>query len=158
MSSKTRGDDNTDADCNFLFRPLSSHYRLVGYRFAESFILELRWIFCCSCVCGHSASPLVGGDISLFGEITPVVMAGLIIALMPKTSSVNYIAAFLAFISYILFVHLSWFFLSGPGVGLISLDFDKIAGPQKTILSLVSNIRIMVAVILASILGFKIRK
>lgn len=41
-----------------------------------------------------TASPLVGGDISIFGEVTPIILAGLTIALMPKSHEINYFAIF----------------------------------------------------------------
>jgi hypothetical protein len=102
-------------------------------------------------------SPVVGSDLSIFGEVTPVILAGSIIALMPKSEEVKYLAVGLAFISYLLFIHLSFFFSSGAGIGLIAANFDPIDAPQKVILNLVSNVRVMAIVVAASILGFKIK-
>jgi len=103
-------------------------------------------------------SPVVGGDISVFGEITPVVLAGAIVALMPaQAERINYAAIGLALCSYFLFVHLSIYFTSGPGVGLLEFKFHSITDPQKIILNLVGNVRVMAIVICATILGFKVK-
>jgi hypothetical protein len=102
-------------------------------------------------------SPVVGGDVSLFGEVTPIVLAGSIIILMPQSTKINYVAAGLALISYFLFLHLSVYFSSGPGVGLLSERFDDIAAPQKVILTLVSNVRVMAIVVCAAILGINVK-
>jgi hypothetical protein len=105
-----------------------------------------------------TVSPVVGGDFSIFGELTPIVLAGSIIALMPKSQNeINYFAVLLAIVSYLLFIHLSVFFSSGPGVGLLSVNWNQIAGPQKTILNLVSNVRVMAIIVGASLLGFKVK-
>ena len=107
-----------------------------------------------------SASPFVGGDISIFGEVTPIILAGLILALMPKSSEINYFAIILAIVSYALFIQLSVFFSpGGPGVGLISANWDgeQFDKAQKTILGVVSNLRMTMIVIAASILGFKVK-
>jgi hypothetical protein len=106
-------------------------------------------------------SPVVGGDLSIFGEITPVVLAGSVIALMPKSQDSKYLAVGLAVglavVSYALFIHLSVFFSSGPGIGLLAASYDPIDAPQKVILNLVSNVRVMAIVVAASILGFKVK-
>jgi hypothetical protein len=105
-----------------------------------------------------AVSPIVGGDVSLFGEVTPVVLAGAIIALLPNTKQdIKLIAIFMAILSYVLFVHLTIFFTSGPGVGLISANWDKIDEPRKILLGVMSNIRVMAIVIAASIVGFKVK-
>jgi hypothetical protein len=49
-------------------------------------------------------SPVVGGDLSIFGEVTPVILAGSIIALMPTSKDVKYLAVGLAVVSYLLFI------------------------------------------------------
>jgi hypothetical protein len=105
-----------------------------------------------------SVSPLVGGDISLFGEITPVILAGLIITLLPASKDgTNYLAIFIALLDYLAFLHLNIYFSDGPGVGLISANWDNIVEPQKILLSVVSNIRTTAIVIAFSILGLKVR-
>jgi hypothetical protein len=105
-----------------------------------------------------AVSPVVGGDISVFGEVTPVILAGSIIALMPaQAQNVNYAAIGLALCSYLLFVHLSVYFTSGQGVGLLEFTFPSIAEPQKIVLSLIANVRVMAIVICAAILGFKVK-
>jgi ABC-type Na+ efflux pump permease subunit len=102
-------------------------------------------------------SPVVGGDVSIFGEVTPVVLASLIIALVPQSNKTNYFAVCLAFVSYLLFLHLSVYFSSGTGVGILENRFRSITEPQKIILTLISNIRVMAIVVCAALLGFTIK-
>jgi hypothetical protein len=105
-----------------------------------------------------TASPLVGGDISIFGEVTPIILAGGIIALLPNSEHGSNMFAFAeAVLIYALFIQLSVFFSTGEGVALLSNNWPDIAGPKKTILGIVSNIRIMSIVVAASILGFKVK-
>jgi hypothetical protein len=104
-----------------------------------------------------AASPIIGGDVSIFGELTPMILAGLIIGIAPASKDINYFAVVLAVLSYALFIHLSVFFSSGPGVGVMSANWDDTALPQKIALGFVSNVRVMLIVIAASLVGFKIR-
>jgi hypothetical protein len=105
-----------------------------------------------------TVSPLVIGDISIFGEITPIILAGAIITLLPGTRGTpNAPAVVLALIAYFMFLHLSIYFSSGAGTALLSADFDDIQGPQKTVLTLVSNIRVMAIVIAGTIVGFSVK-
>jgi hypothetical protein len=105
-----------------------------------------------------AAFPLVTSDISIFGEITPVILAGAIIALRPSTTLSNIIACIVCIIIYLLYIYLSVFFLKERGVALLSYTSggDYVAS-QKTILAFVSNIRIMSIVVAASILGFEVK-
>lgn len=103
------------------------------------------------------ASKLVGGDISLFGEVTPVILAGAIIALSPSSKqNINLLAIFIAVVSYILFIHLTVFLTSGKGAGVISATWDD-PEKKKVLLGVISNIRTMTAVIAASLIGLKIK-
>lgn len=102
-------------------------------------------------------SPVVGGDISIFGEVTPIVLAGLIITLAPKSDRINYLAVALAIVSYLLFLHLSVYFSTGEGVGVLDNTFREATGPQKVILSLISNVRVMSIVVATALLGFKLK-
>jgi hypothetical protein len=105
-----------------------------------------------------AVSPIVGGDVSIFGEITPVILAGAIIALMPSSKGdIKISAIILAVIAYVLFIQLTVFFSSGRGVAILSATWDEISQPQKIILGLISNIRVMAIVVAASILGFKVK-
>jgi hypothetical protein len=106
-----------------------------------------------------SISPIVSGDLSIFGEVTPVVLAGAIIALMPNSKSeIRPVAIFLAVLSYLLFIHLTVFFTSGEGVGVISANFDNIEEPKKILLGVISNVRVVMIVVAASIIGFKVKR
>lgn len=103
-------------------------------------------------------SPVIGGDFSIFGEITPMILAGSIIALMPQAKDdINYSAILLAITSYLLFIHLSVYFSNGPGAGLIAANWDNPTNSQKVVLNLVSNVRVMAIVVAAAILGFKVK-
>jgi uncharacterized membrane protein len=106
-----------------------------------------------------TASPLIGGDVSIFGEVTPMLLAGAIIALIPKPKNgVDVIAIALAVASYVLFIQLSIYFSSGPGMAILYSDWhDNIAEPQKIILKLVANVRVMAIVVAAAILGYNIK-
>jgi hypothetical protein len=105
-----------------------------------------------------AVSPIVGGDVSLFGELTPVVLAGAIIALLPNTKQdIKLIEIFIAILSYFLFIHLTVFFTSGSGAGVISANWDNTDEPKKILLGVISNIRVMAIVIAASIIGFKVK-
>jgi hypothetical protein len=105
-----------------------------------------------------TVSPLVGGDVSIFGEVTPVLLAGAILALTPKSKGrINVLAIGLAVLTYALFLHLSVYFSSGPGVGLLAADWSNIEEPQRTILKLVSNVRVMAIVLAAAILGINVK-
>jgi hypothetical protein len=104
------------------------------------------------------ASPLVASDISIFGEITPIIMAGAIIALLRSSREAPRVPAIcLAIVAYLLFLHLSIYFYSGPGADLLSSVFDNIEKPQKSLLSLVANVRVMVIVIAGAMLGLTIK-
>lgn len=102
-------------------------------------------------------SPIVGGDLSIFGEVTPVLLAGSIIALAPNASNRNYYALILCLLSYALFVHLSVYFTAGFGSVVLSQNWGDTSSAQKVILNLISNVRVMTIVIAASILGFVVK-
>lgn len=94
----------------------------------------------------------------MFGEVTPMLLAGAIIALIPKRQSgIDLVAVGLALLSYVLFIHLSVYFTSGPGLAILNADWNDIEGPQKIILKLISNVRVMSIVVAAAILGFNIK-
>jgi hypothetical protein len=98
-------------------------------------------------------SPLVGGDMSIVGEITPMILAGASIALLPNSKGTSNLFAFAeCILIYILYIQLSLFFSTGEGVALLYSNWPDIAGPKKIILGIVSNIRIMAVLIAASIL------
>jgi hypothetical protein len=103
------------------------------------------------------SSPVVAGDLSLFGEITPALIAGGIIAIMPTSSySVKVIAVAIAVITYLLYIHLNIFLSGDVGEGLLSavwFDHDK---QRTTLQTIVSNVRTMSIVTGAAILGYKI--
>jgi hypothetical protein len=103
-------------------------------------------------------SPILGGDLSVFGEVTPVVLAASIIGLMPGgDDKARYIAILLCVIIYAMYLHLSLFFLNGPGAAILSSVTSDITVARKVIVTLISNVRIMSIVVAASILGFKIK-
>jgi len=103
------------------------------------------------------ATPLIAGDMSIVGEITPVILAGAIIALLPNSSwQVKVSAVLLAIITYILYIQLSIFF-SGAGQGLIGPEFSDISRPKMRLLSLISNVRVTAIVVAASLIGLKLR-
>jgi hypothetical protein len=105
-----------------------------------------------------SVSPLVTGDISVFGEITPIILAGALIALLPDSRGVPNIPAIaLAVVAYFMFLHLSIYFSSGAGAALLSADFDDIQKAQQTLLTLISNVRVMAIVIAGAIVGINVK-
>lgn len=104
------------------------------------------------------ASKIIGADISIFGEVTPAILAGAIIALSPGSKqNINLAAIFIAVLSYIFFLQLTIFFTSGQGAGVISATWDQPDEPRKALLGAISNIRTMTIVIAASIIGLKIK-
>jgi hypothetical protein len=106
-----------------------------------------------------SASPLVAGDISLFGEFSPIILAGSIIALIPDSHGrLNVYALAVALVGYLLLLYLSVYFSTGAGAGLIaSADFHDIQRARETLLSLVSNVRIMIVVVGGAIIGINVK-
>ena len=99
---------------------------------------DLPYIIVKTCI---DLSPVVAGDLSLFGEITPVVLAGAIIALMPPAKqNVDWGAAALALLTYFLYIQLNVFFVSGPGAGLIASIGQNEAADHKTVSTFVSNV------------------
>jgi hypothetical protein len=106
-------------------------------------------------------SPVVSGDISIFGQVTPVILAGAIISLLPKKDGINFSAIVLAAAIYVLYIYLGWFFADGAGSTLIDRLWhtdDEKAASGKTILSFVANIRTMALVVAASIIGLRVRE
>jgi hypothetical protein len=111
------------------------------------------------------AAPLISGDISVFGEITPVLFAGAIIALLPPSKDrVAVPAVVLAGLAYVAYIHLGYFFSTGAGFDILSATYpDTGAHPdiheaQKVVLSLVSNVRTTSLVILGTIYGLRVRE
>jgi hypothetical protein len=108
-----------------------------------------------------AASPVVSKDISIFGEVTPVILAGAIIALLPKTPGSNIAAIILAAVTYILYINLGLFFAGNHGEAVLASKLTEgtpaYAEANKTILSFVSNVRIMALVVAGSIIGLKVR-
>lgn len=111
------------------------------------------------------AAPLISGDISIFGEITPVLFAGAIIALLPPSKGgVALPAVVLAALVYLTCIHLGYFFSNDAGYNILSATYpDQGSHPdihdaQKVVLSLISNIRTTSLVILGTILGLRVRE
>jgi hypothetical protein len=106
-----------------------------------------------------SASPLIAGDISIFGELSPIILAGSIIALLPDSHGrLNVYALAVALVGYLMFLHLSIYFSTGGGAGLISsADFHDIQRARETLLALVSNVRIMIIVVAGAIIGINVK-
>jgi hypothetical protein len=108
-----------------------------------------------------TASPIVSKDISIFGEVTPVILAGAIIALLPKTRG-SYIAAIiLAGVTYILYINLGLFFTGSHGEAVLASKWTEgtpaYLDASKTLLGFVSNVRVMALVVAGSIIGLKVR-
>lgn len=103
-------------------------------------------------------SPILGSDLSIFGEVTPFLLAGSIIALMPIDDEKSKTAAvIICFVIYLLYIHLSLYFSSGVGAGILASIASNVEIAKKSIISIVSNVRTMSVVVAASILGFKLK-
>lgn len=104
-------------------------------------------------------SPVVTGDLSLFNEITPAIIAAGMIAFMPADSKqLRHSAIFIAFCGYLSFIFLS-IFLSGPGDALLQQNWDgqELVNARSTILKFVSNVRLAALATAGSMLGFKLK-
>jgi hypothetical protein len=103
------------------------------------------------------AAPLIAGDISVVGEITPGILAGLIIALLPSGQYETTIKAVaLAVIIYFLYIYLAIFFAdTKEGARLLGLISHDPPTDRKTILSVCSNVRVTAIAVAASIIGLK---
>jgi hypothetical protein len=107
-----------------------------------------------------TVSPIVAGDISLVGEITPIALALSLIALAPTSRrEINIVPIATALLIYVLYLHLTVFFSSPPGRALIRNKWsgDQAVESTKIVLTLLSNIRIAAVVIAASLIGFRIK-
>ena len=104
-------------------------------------------------------SPIITGDLSLFGELTPAILATAIITLLPSgNTKVSLLAIAIILVGYVLFIHLSIFFSSGPGSALLAANFPDPTQAQRTIVTVVSNVRVMEIVTAAALFGFKLKE
>lgn len=104
-----------------------------------------------------STSPILTGDVAIFGEYTPPILAGLMAAAAPpsKQNTPFFIAIGLAVLCYALYVHLTVFLNSGPGGSFLVIGQDDPAATQKAMIGLVASIRTFCIVVAGGLLGFK---
>jgi hypothetical protein len=103
-----------------------------------------------------TAAPLIAGDISVVGEMTPGILAGFIIALLPSSQYETTIKAVaLAALIYFLYIYLAIFFSGEKGELLLGVHSHDVSTDRKTILSVCSNVRVTAIAVAASIIGLK---
>ena len=105
-----------------------------------------------------SISPEIADDISIFGEAAPAILAAYIITSVNSSESKFKAAAIISgTVTYFLYIHLGYYFKHGPGMGIISAEWNEFADPQRSLLSLISNVRTTALLTVVSLLGFEIR-
>jgi hypothetical protein len=102
-----------------------------------------------------ASAPVITGDVSLFGEYTPPVLAALMAATAPPRTDQRpfLIALALAALCYVLYVHLTIFMQSSAGEVIINL-----AGVEDTtlVLTFVTSVRTFCIVVAAALVGLRI--
>lgn len=90
-----------------------------------------------------TTSPILLGDVNVFGEYTPPILAGLMAAAAPaSTRKIPFVIAIgLAVICYLLYVHLTAFLDTPSGSSLLVIDQDNPTATKEAMTGLVASTR-----------------
>lgn len=105
-----------------------------------------------------NTAPLIIHDLSLFGEITPPLLAGIMAtSAPPRTKNIPFILAVgFSLIGYILYLHLTVFVDSKSGETLIGLA--TLSNETGTLTSFIGGIRTFCIIVVAALIGLKLNK
>lgn len=107
-----------------------------------------------------SSAPYVSRDLSLAGELTPPILAGVMSATIPQRSSATrtLISFVLALLCYGMYLHLSVFLTSPQAVAILQ-SVNQDPRESVSVLSAFSGgVRTFSAIIAASVIGLRINK